>query len=66
MKFSAIKVAMIGAFGLFTNNVFSLGFVNIPTTGFATSAYTLCNTTGNFGSGSESLGSGLALRHFWF
>jgi len=28
------------------------GLVNIPVAGFATSAYTLCNTTGNFGSGS--------------
>lgn len=30
--------------------VMATGFVNIPATGFSGTAYTLCNTTGNFGS----------------
>ncbi|WP_235276360.1 hypothetical protein [Methylotenera sp. N17] len=50
-----INVKMkLAIFGVLTCSTYALalpGLVNIPVTGFATSAYTLCNTTGNFGSG---------------
>lgn len=53
---SSIKLAVITALGMLSGQALATGFVNIPTTGFSvsggTSAYTLCNTTGNFGSGS--------------
>lgn len=53
---SSIKLAVITALGVLSSPVLATGFVNIPSTGFTvsggTSAYTLCNTTGNFGSGS--------------
>lgn len=55
MKQLAIKVAIAGAFGFVSAQAMATGLVSIPTTGFTvsggTSAYTLCNTTGNFGSG---------------
>lgn len=53
---SSIKLAVITALGILSSQALATGLVSIPTTGFAvgsdTSAYTLCNTTGNFGSGS--------------
>ncbi len=57
MKNVKLKLAVFGALGLMSAQAMSLGLVNIPTTGFATSAYTLCNTTGNFGSGSVGNGN---------
>lgn len=56
MKNLTLKLAVISTFGLISSQALATGFVNIPATGFSvtggTSAYTLCNTTGNFGSGS--------------
>jgi len=55
MKNLKLKVAIVSALGLTASHVFATGFVALPNTGFSvsggTSAYTLCNTTGNFGSG---------------
>lgn len=50
MKNVKLKLAVLGTLGMASMHVMATGFVNLPTTGFATSAYTLCNTTGNFGS----------------
>lgn len=50
MKNVTLKLAVLGTLGLASMQVLATGFVNLPTTGFGTSAYTLCNTTGNFGS----------------
>jgi hypothetical protein len=44
-----IKLATLNVLSL-SLPVMATGFVNIPATGFSDSAYTLCNTTGNFGS----------------
>ena len=52
MKNVKMKLAILSALGYSAYALAAPGLVNIPTTGFATSAYTLCNTTGNFGSGS--------------
>ena len=49
MKNVKLQLALLGAFSVLSAQVLATGFINIPTTGFATSAYTLCNTTGNFG-----------------
>lgn len=53
---SSIKLAVITALSMLSSQALATGFVSIPATGFSvsggTSAYTLCNTTGNFGSGS--------------
>lgn len=50
-----LKAAVLGALGLVSAQAMATGLVNLPATGFAvgsdTSAYTLCNTTGNFGAG---------------
>lgn len=55
MKHTTLKLAVLGAFGLASAQVLATGFVNLPATGFAvgsdTSAYTPCNTSGDFGSG---------------
>ena len=55
MKKVKLKIAIVSALGLTASHVFATGFVALPNTGFSvsggTSAYTLCNTTGNFGSG---------------
>ena len=53
MKNITLKLAVLAALGI-SAQVIAAGFVNIPTTGFATSAYTLCNTTGNFGSSAHT------------
>lgn len=65
MKNVNLKLAVLGALSLLSAPVFATGLVALPTAGFAvaagsdftgslagTTAYTLCNTTGNFGSGS--------------
>jgi len=48
-----LKAAVLGALGLVSAQAMATGLVNMPSTGFTvgsnTSAYTLCNTTGNFG-----------------
>ena len=49
MKNVKLQLAVLSAFSALSAQVLATGFINIPTTGFATSAYTLCNTTGNFG-----------------
>jgi len=67
MKQLAIKSAVLAALGIITAPAMATGLVSIPTTGFTvttsgvngqpsagTSAYTLCNTTGNFGSGDST------------
>lgn len=49
-----LKAAVLGALGLVSAQAMATGLVNLPSTGFAvgsdTSPYTVCNTTGNFGS----------------
>lgn len=43
---------MVGAIlSMHVTQVLATGLIAIPATGFSTSAYSLCNTTGNFGSG---------------
>ncbi|MCB2426944.1 hypothetical protein [Methylophaga pinxianii] len=58
MKNIKLKLAIVSALGLTASHVFATGFVALPNTGFTvsggTSAYTLCNTTGDFGSGIPS------------
>lgn len=55
MKHTKLNLAVLAVFGFASQLTLATGFVNLPTTGFTvtggTSAYTLCNTTGNFGSG---------------
>lgn len=52
MKNISLKLAVISVFS-YATTVFAVpGLVNIPVAGFGASAYTSCNTTGNFGSGS--------------
>ncbi|WP_330111249.1 hypothetical protein [Methylophaga thalassica] len=55
MKNYKLKLAIASALGLTSYIASATGFVALPNTGFTvsggTSAYTLCNTTGNFGSG---------------
>jgi hypothetical protein len=53
MKNSMIKLAVLAALGA-SAQAFATGLVTIPAAGFASSAYTLCNTTGNFGSGTRT------------
>lgn len=61
MKQLAIKTAVLAALGIMTAPAMATNLVSVPTSGFSvsagpgqptggTSAYTLCNTTGNFGS----------------
>ncbi len=63
MKNVKLKLAVLGVFTVISAPVFATGLVSLPTAGFAvaansdftgslagTTAYTLCNTTGNFGS----------------
>lgn len=58
MKYMTLKLAVLGTFGLASAQVLATGFVNLPATGFSvtggTSAYTPCNTSGDFGSGISS------------
>ena len=49
MKKSLLKLAVIGALSV-SAQAFATGLVTIPAAGFASSAYTSCNTAGNFGS----------------
>lgn len=50
MKNVTIKLAVLSALSFVSVQASATGFVAIPTTGFTGTAYTLCNTTGNFGS----------------
>ncbi|MFD0929423.1 hypothetical protein ACFQ1T_06480 [Methylophilus glucosoxydans] len=50
MKKVILAMAVAGLYAFNTTSVFATGLVAIPATGFSGSAYTLCNTTGNFGS----------------
>jgi hypothetical protein len=50
MKRMILAMAVAGMYVFNTTSVFATGLVVIPSTGFTDSAYTLCNTTGNFGS----------------
>jgi hypothetical protein len=54
MKHTTLKLAVMAIFGVASQLSLATGFVNLPTTGFTvsggTSAYTVCNATGNFGS----------------
>src|SRR5450830_10272 len=54
MRNLAINIAVLGALGVVSSPAMATGFVALPTAGFTvtggTSAYTLCNQTGNFGS----------------
>lgn len=55
MKYLSIRLAVIGALSVISSQALATGFVPLPATGVSvgggTSAYILCNTTGNFGSG---------------
>src|SRR4051812_15218093 len=63
MKNVKLRLAVLGALSLLSVPAFATGLVSLPTAGFAvsansdfsgslagTTAWTLCNTTGNFGS----------------
>ncbi|CAG0996283.1 hypothetical protein MTYP_02576 [Methylophilaceae bacterium] len=50
MKHLTLKLAVLGTLGIVSAQSMATGLVAIPDTGFGSSAYTLCNTTGNFGS----------------
>lgn len=58
MNRNILHCAVIGALFFTTSHAMATGFVTLPATGFAvpggTSAYTLCNITGNFGSGEST------------
>jgi len=53
MKKTSLLSAMIGVLSIASTSAMATGFVTLPSTGFTvpggTSAYTLCNTTGDFG-----------------
>lgn len=51
MKNTVLNLVAGTAFSMLATYAGATGLVAIPATGFSTSAYTLCNTTGNFGSG---------------
>ncbi|MCX7186973.1 MAG: hypothetical protein NTW57_06940 [Methylophilales bacterium] len=54
MKNVKLNLAVLGAFSALSMQAFAApGFVNVPGVGFATSAYTTCNDTGDFGSGAS-------------
>ncbi|SDK14027.1 hypothetical protein SAMN05192566_0290 [Methylophilus rhizosphaerae] len=55
MKSVTIKLAVLGALSFISMQSMATGLVAIPTTGFTSSAYTSCNTTGNFGSSIPTL-----------
>lgn len=50
MKNTKIKLVVLSALSVLAAQATATGLVAIPDTGFASSAYTSCNTTGNFGS----------------
>lgn len=54
MEKTSLLGAMLGALTIASTSAMATGFVTLPATGFSvaggTSAYTLCNTTGDFGS----------------
>lgn len=49
MKHTLIRLAVLASFGAGAQ-AYATGLVTIPAAGFTNSAYTRCNTTGNFGS----------------
>ena len=51
MKNSVLNLVVGTIFSMQATYAGATGLVAIPATGFSASAYTLCNTTGNFGSG---------------
>jgi hypothetical protein len=55
MNHLSLRLAVVGVLGLASIQASATGFVNLPATGFSvsggTSAYTPCNTSGDFGSG---------------
>ncbi|MGJ0429874.1 hypothetical protein [Methylobacter sp.] len=54
MKETSLLSAMLGVLAITSTSAMATGFVTLPSTGFTvsggTSAYTLCNVTGDFGS----------------
>jgi hypothetical protein len=50
MKKVILAMAVAGLYAFNTTSAFATGLVAIPAAGFSGTAYTLCNTTGNFGS----------------
>lgn len=50
MRNAVLTFAVLGALSVVSMHATATGLVTIPSTGFSGSAYTLCNTTGNFGS----------------
>lgn len=50
MRNAVLTLAVLGAFSVVSMHASATGLVAIPSTGFSGTAYTLCNTTGNFGS----------------
>ncbi|MFJ5445135.1 hypothetical protein ACIKP9_02725 [Methylobacillus methanolivorans] len=50
MKQISLKVAVATALSLLSAQAMATGLVAVPAAGFSGTAYTLCNTTGNFGS----------------
>ena len=54
MKNTVIQAAVAGALSLAAIQAIAApGFIEIPATGFGASAYTTCNNTGDFGSGTS-------------
>ncbi len=54
MKQLSLKLAVLGTLGLVSAQTMATGLVAIPAAGFSSTAYTSCNTTGNFGSSSTT------------
>lgn len=50
MRKAIFTLALLGVLSVISMNAAATGLVAMPNTGFSGSAYTLCNTTGNFGS----------------
>lgn len=55
MKQISLRVAVATALSLLAGQAMATGLVAIPAAGFSGTAYTLCNTTGNFGSSITTL-----------
>lgn len=55
MKKVILAMAVAGLYAFNTTSAFATGLVAIPAAGFSGTAYTLCNTTGNFGSSTATL-----------
>lgn len=50
MKKVILAMAVAGMYAVDTTSALATGLIAVPASGFSGSAYTLCNTTGNFGS----------------